>query len=131
MTVRFRSCDFKPLNALAHESNGGWSKFASKGVSRFLFDTKSHAEAFAQALDKAVAAGTFVVDETNISGRKARKAAGLRPHTDELYAARKAREAKLAAKSNAKAAKAAKVGKVAKQDDIATVVAAVLKALGR
>ena len=131
VATRFRSQDFRPLNALAHEHNGGWSKFASKGVSRFLFDTKANAEAFADALDKAVAKGTFVADPTNISGRKARKAAGLPAHTPEWYAARKAREEKAAAKEKAKAVKVAKVGKVAKTDDIATIVAAVLKAIGR
>lgn len=120
VATRFRSQDFRPLNALAHEHNGGWSKFASKGVSRFLFDTQAHADAFADALDKAVAKGTFVADPTNISGRKARKAAGLPAHTPEWYAARKAREEKAAAK----AAKPAKVAKAKKGEvDIETIVA--------
>ena len=120
VATRFRSQDFRPLNALAHEHNGGWSKFASKGVSRFLFDTKANAEAFADALDKAVAKGEFVADPTNISGRKARKAAGLPAHTPEWYAARKAREEKAAAK----AAKPAKVAKAKKGEvDIEAIVA--------
>ena len=120
VATRFRSQDFRPLNDLAHTHNGGWSKFASKGVSRFLFDTVAHAEAFADALDKAVAKGTFVADPTNISGRKARKAAGLPAHTPEWYAARKAREEKAAAK----AAKPAKVAKAKKGEvDIEAIVA--------
>ena len=120
VATRFRSQDFRPLNDLAHTHNGGWSKYASKGVSRFLFDTQSHADAFADALDKAVAKGTFVADPTNISGRKARKAAGLPAHTPEWYAARKAREEKAAAK----AAKPAKVAKAKKGEvDIEAIVA--------
>ena len=119
VATRFRSQDFRPLNDLAHTHNGGWSKFASKGVSRFLFDTQANAEAFADALDKAVAKGTFVADPTNISGRKARKAAGLPAHTPEWYAARKAREEKAAAK----AAKPAKVAKAKKGVDIEAIVA--------
>lgn len=120
VATRFRSCDFHDINALAHAHNGGWSKYASKGVSRFLFDTQAHANAFADALDKAVAKGTFVADPTNISGRKARKAAGLPAHTPEWYAARKAREEKAAAK----AAKPAKVAKAKKGEvDIEAIVA--------
>ena len=123
VATRFRSQDFRPLNDLAHTHNGGWSKFASKGVSRFLFDTVAHAEAFADALDKAVAKGTFVADPTNISGRKARKAAGLPAHTPEWYAARKAREEK-AAKAATKPAKATKVAKAKKGEvDIEAIVA--------
>ena len=48
VATRFRSQDFRPLNDLAHTHNGGWSKFASKGVSRFLFDTQANAEALFQ-----------------------------------------------------------------------------------
>ncbi len=119
VATRFRSQDFRPLNDLAHTHNGGWSKFASKGVSRFLFDTQANAEAFADELDKAVAKGTFVADPTNISGRKARKAAGLPAHTPEWYAAHKAREEKAAAK----AAKPAKVAKAKKGMDTEAIVA--------
>ena len=122
VATRFRSCDFHDINALAHTHNGGWSKFASKGVSRFLFDTQANAEAFADALDKAVAKGTFVADPTNISGRKARKAAGLPAHTPEWYAARKAREEKAAAKAATKPAK--KIAKAKKGEvDIEAIVA--------
>lgn len=121
VATRFRSCDFATMRAIARMHNGSYSMYAQE----WLFDTTANAKAFASDIDKAVAEGKIVVDPTNLARKKDRKAAGLREHTDEWYAARAKRQAKATAKQTSK--KSTAKGSI----DVDTVVAAVLKALGR
>lgn len=117
--TRMRSCDWATMTSLARAHKGGYSPYAM----RFLFDTEANAKAFASEIDNAVASGTIVPDPTNLARKADRKAAGLRAHTDEWYAAR---EKKTAKQSSAPAKKAAAPkAKTAKQssDDMASVIA--------
>ena len=93
VATRFRSCDFATMRAIARMHNGSYSMYAQE----WLFDTTANAKAFASDIDKAVAEGKIVVDPTNLARKKDRKAAGLREHTDEWYAARAKRQAKATA----------------------------------
>lgn len=104
--TRFRSCDFARMTSMARAHKGGYSPYAQE----WLFDTTANAKAFASAIDTAVAKGEIVADPTNLARKKDRKAAGLRAHTDEWYAAREAKSAK---QTSAPAKKATK--KSAKQ----------------
>lgn len=123
--TRFRSSDFARMTELARAHKGGYSRFAQA----WLFGTTANAKAFASAIDTAVAKGEIVADPTNLARKADRKKAGLRAHTDEWYAAREAKSAKQTSAPAKKATK--KATKPAKQDNVADIVAAVLKALGR
>ena len=102
--TRFRSSDFARMTSMARAHKGGYSPYAQE----WLFDTTANAKAFASAIDTAVAKGEIVADPTNLARKKDRKAAGLRAHTDEWYAAREAKSAK---QTSAPAKKTATKGK--------------------
>lgn len=104
IATRFRSSDFARMTSMARAHKGGYSRFAQA----WLFDTTANAKAFASAIDTAVAKGEIVADPTNLARKKDRKAAGLRAHTDEWYAAREAKSAK---QTSAPAKKTATKGK--------------------
>ena len=114
--TRMRSCDWAQMTALARAHKGGYSHYAM----RFLFDTEANAKAFASAIDNAVASGTIGPDPTNLARKKDRKAAGLRPHTDEWYVAREAKSAK---QTSAPAKKATKKSAKQTSDDMVSVIA--------
>ena len=125
VVTRFREQDWAKIVATGRAHKGSWSRYAGSGV--FLFDSTANAKAFASDIDKLAKAGTIVPDPKNLATRKARKEAGLNPHTKNWYASREKKSAK---QTSTPAKKSGAKGKTVDIEDIvAKAVAAALASL--
>jgi len=124
VVTRFREQDWSKIVATGRTHKGSWSRYAGSGV--FLFDSTANAKAFASDIDKLAKAGTIVPDPKNLATRKARKEAGLDPHTKNWYASREAKTAKQSTPAKKSSAKSKAVDI---EDIVAKAVAAALASL--